>query len=463
MSLQLYKTLKKDLDTQKYVTLSSCYGTNVSSMQIQYINIGFDIYVIINENSKIAQQVEYNPEVNLVFDSASNAKSKGIELKGLIEKIEDKDENFEWAKKFTDRYRRFKSYFFSRRTFVYHIKPIEIQRTQFEYYEEDSVLEFKENDRSLVKKILFKSKVALRAWLEATRFQYITAPLASVFLGTAIAWNSGHEFNLYYFLMTLLGISFVYLGFNLINELLEYLTVKNNSNLNPNTLTGGYKVIQKGIFSPEKALLSGLLLILLGFGTGLHLALLMNNYWIILIGFSGVLFSIGYSAPVLKYSKFGLSEIIIGFAFGTIITLGSYFIQSKGGFSILPIIASVPLSFFVIMILFINEFQDYRDDKNSSKQTIVVAIGDKFKAMKLFSILLFIPYLWVLPFAVFGLLPWWSLLMTLTLPMAIVAIRQGSTKYRKIQELLIVNRLTIWIHLLTALLLSFAFVLDKII
>jgi len=463
MSLQLYKNLKRDIDTQKYLFISASYGSNNTSTQLHYVNSGFEVYVVLHQNSQLAQLVEYNPEVKVVIDSASTAKTKGIEYKGIIEKIDDKDQNYDYAKKFTRRFNRFKSYFFSRKTFVYRIKPIQIKRIEFEQQFDDNVLEFKENDRSVWQKMAFKGKTLVRAWKEATRLQYLSTPLASVLLGTIMAWTINDSFNLGKLLLTLLGITLIYLGSNLLNEFFDHIAGKDKTSLFLNSFTGGNKVIQKGVFSAEKVLLSSIIFILSGSAIGLSLAYMIESYWLILIGFVGILLAVGFSSPVLKYSKIGLGEIAIGFAFGTVITFGSYFVQSDGVFSYLPIIASVPLSLFVMLVLFINEFQDYRADKNCGKKTIVVSIGDKFKAMKIFSILLFIPYLWIIPFAIFGLMPWWSFLIFLTIPMAIIAVKQGSTKYRKIFELSIVNKLTIGIHFLTSVLLSLAYVLDKII
>jgi len=248
MSLQLYKNLKRDIDTQKYLFISASYGSNNTSTQLHYVNSGFEVYVVLHQNSQLAQLVEYNPEVKVVIDSASTAKTKGIEYKGIIEKIDDKDQNYDYAKKFTRRFNRFKSYFFSRKTFVYRIKPIQIKRIEFEQQFDDNVLEFKENDRSVWQKMAFKGKTLVRAWKEATRLQYLSTPLASVLLGTIMAWTINDSFNLGKLLLTLLGITLIYLGSNLLNEFFDHIAGKDKTSLFLNSFTGGNKVIQKGVF-----------------------------------------------------------------------------------------------------------------------------------------------------------------------------------------------------------------------
>ena len=461
MSLQFYKSIKNEIDTQKYLNLSSSYSSNTSLTQVQYLNTGFDLYVIMPENSKLAQQVEYNPEVQVIFDTVPSGKSKGIIYKGVIEKITDKEENYEYAKKFARKFRRFKGFFFSRNTFLFKIKPIEIKQIQFDQIKEENVLTFKENTKSVLEKLNFKIKTVIKTWIEATRLPFVTASFGSVFLGTTVAWAVDGVFNLNLFLLTLLGALFVHLGANMLNDFYDHITGNDAGNLFYNELTGGSRVIQKGIFSPEKVILSSIVLLLAGSGIGLYLNAILPGNILLVIGLVGIFFTVGYSTPVLKFSYRGIGEIVVGLAFGMVTTVGSYFVQT-GSLNSTVFIASVPLSIFVFLILFINEFQDYRADKASGKKTLVVRIGDKWKAMKVYSIIIFLPYIWVIPFVIFGFLPLWSLIIFITLPMAIIAVKNGSTKYRRIYELLIVNKLTIILHLLISILLSLAFVLDKI-
>ncbi len=461
MSLQLYKNIKKDIDTQKYLYLSSAYSSNIASSQLQYLNRGFDLYVILQDNSKLAQQVEYSPEVQVVFDSASSAKSKGIKYRGVIEKITDKDENYRYAKKFTRRFRRFKKFFFNRKTTLYRIKPIEIRRIQFGNRFNDNVLEFKENDKNAIQKLLFKGKKIIKSWVKATRISFVLTSLVSVLLGAAVAYSETGNFNQYYFWLTLLGTMLIHLGANMLNDFYDHQTGNDQMNFFHNELTGGSRVIQKGVFSKEKVLITSILLLLSGIGIGLFLNYLVGGFGILIIGFVGLFLAIGYSVPGLKFAYRGMGEIAIGLSFGLVITVGSYFVQAAN-LSFVPFIAAVPAAIFVFLIIYINEFQDYRADKNSGKKTLVVRISSKYKAMRYYSLLIFLPYVWILPFVVFRLLPIWSLLMMLTLPLSIIAIKKGSVKYRKIYELLIVNKLTITIHFLSTLLLAVGFYLKSL-
>ena len=462
MSLQFYKSLKNEIDTKKYLFISASYGANITSTQVQYINSGFGLYIILPENSTISQQIKYNPEVKIVLDTALEGKTKGISYKGIIEKVTDKNDVYAWRKKFTLKFRRFKNYFFHNRNNVYEIKPIEIKRILFDTQANDNVLTFKENEQSAMKILNFKFNTFIKLWIQAVRLAFVTSSFGSVFLGAAIAWSMGFGFNLILFLLTLLGTFFVHSGANMINDFYGHITGNDAANYNHNKFTGGSRIIQNGVFSPEKVLLASLIFLGAGSGIGFYLNAILPGNLLLLIGFIGIFLCVGYSTPVLKLSYRGLGELSVGIAFGFVITLGSFFVQA-GEFHMVPLLAAVPLGILVFLILYINEFQDYRADKNTNKKTLVVLIGDKWKAIKVFNVLIFLPYVWIAVFCLIGILPLWSLITFLTLPLAIIAVKNSSVKYRKIYELLIVNKLTIGIHFLTAILISLAFVLDKIV
>ena len=69
-------------------------------------------------------------------------------------------------------------------------------------------------------------------------------------------------------------------------------------------------------------------------------------------------------------------ELLVGLNFGILITLGSFYVQTKS-FSLDVLIASIPLGILVSAILWINEFPDYNADKKVGKKTLVVRFRQK--------------------------------------------------------------------------------------
>jgi 1,4-dihydroxy-2-naphthoate octaprenyltransferase len=78
-----------------------------------------------------------------------------------------------------------------------------------------------------------------------------------------------------------------------------------------------------------------------------------------------------------------------------------------------------------------------------------------------FYFLIFSIYLIILLEVIFKVITPWSFLVLLTLPLAISAAKVSWKNYEKIQELLPANVATIKMHLLTGILMSLAFVVDR--
>ncbi len=156
-----------------------------------------------------------------------------------------------------------------------------------------------------------------------------------------------------------------------------------------------------------------------------------------------------------------MGEFITFIACGPLVVYGAYYVMAQTH-AIQPLFASVPVGLLVGLILYINEFQDHEADKKIGKRTIVVVLG-KAKAIKLYYVFLIFNYVWVIFGIILGLLPVYTAVIILTLPLCIKAINVARVNYDKIRELLPANASTIGLHLVFGILLSLGFVLDKII
>lgn len=127
----------------------------------------------------------------------------------------------------------------------------------------------------------------------------------------------------------------------------------------------------------------------------------------------------------------------------------------------MPVLASIPVGILIALVLYINEFPDYDADKLVHKQTIIVILG-KEKAIKLFHALLGLVYVYILVCITLNIFPLFTLIILLTLPLALKAYFISRKNFQKIYELIPANALTISLHLTIGLLLSVSFVFDKI-
>ena len=124
-------------------------------------------------------------------------------------------------------------------------------------------------------------------------------------------------------------------------------------------------------------------------------------------------------------------------------------------------IGLVVVGILIALVLYINEFPDYKADKEVGKNTLVVLLGKKI-SKNIYILFLITAYILVIAGAFYELIPYYTLLVLLTLPIALKAISTLTKNYGKIDELLPANKATIGIHFLFGLTLALGYVLDKV-
>ena len=300
----------------------------------------------------------------------------------------------------------------------------------------------------------------LKTWLKAIRAPFLTATIIPVLLGTAIAWHQIDVFNYQLFFLTLIGVIFLHIGTNLANDYFDHLTKNDELNKTPTPFSGGSRVIQDGLIKPRNILLVSLLFFGLGSLIGLYLNAFLPGNIILILGMIGVFCGFFYTASPLRIGYLGIGELIVGVCFGPLVVMGSYCVQATR-LDWQPLWASLPVGILIGLVLAINEFPDYEADKLVNKKTFVVRWGKK-KAIKVYLGLLGMVYVLVLLSVVFRLMPVWTLITFLSLPLALKAVRIGSRKFDRIYELLPANAATIGLHSGIGLLLMTGYILDKL-
>nr|MBU1328699.1 1,4-dihydroxy-2-naphthoate octaprenyltransferase [Candidatus Omnitrophota bacterium] len=300
----------------------------------------------------------------------------------------------------------------------------------------------------------------LAIWIKATRAPFLTATLVPVILGTIIAWSETGRFNIVNFILVVTGISFLHTGTNLMNDYFDHRTGNDPLNKNHTPFNGGSRVIQDRLVKPKGIFLFSLACFIIGSIIGLWINYALKTNIVLFMGIIGVFLGIFYTAEPLKIGYLGSGELIVGFCFGPLVVLGAYYVQAMR-FSWPAFCASIPVGILVGLILYINEFPDYEADEKTGKRTLVVLLG-KEKAVRLYHLLIGLTYASILIFAVFRIIPLYTLAVLLTLPMAFKIINVSGRNYGGVRELLPANSLTIALHMLTGILLSGGFLLNRI-
>lgn len=298
-------------------------------------------------------------------------------------------------------------------------------------------------------------------WIRAARLPFLTATLVPVILGTAIAWYRTGSFNPGYFLVALAAVALAHLGTNLTNDYYDHLSGNDEANVRFSPFNGGSRVIQNGQIAARHILYAALLCFGGATALGVYLLLATGKVAIVLFGVTGILCGFFYTASPVRIGYHAFGELAVGFGFGPLSLMGSYWIQTFS-FDIVPALASVPVGILIMLVLLINEFPDYDADGAVGKKTLVVLLG-KQRAVRLYHSLLLLSYLFIVAMVIARVFPIFCLAALMTLPIAHRAVTVSRKYHSSHPELLPANAATIALHLLIGLSLTGGFLLGKLV
>ena len=297
----------------------------------------------------------------------------------------------------------------------------------------------------------------LKIYFLATRPQFFTASILPVGLGTSVAWYEYKIFFLGYFLLSLLAAIFYHAGINTLNDYFDYLNGTDNLNQTGLTpFTGGSRMIQNKVMTPQETYWLGIALLMLGSVIGLYLVY-ERGMLLLFIGVVGLFSGYYYSAPPLFLVGKGVGELLVGINFGLLSVVGSYYVQIQD-ISLAAVCASLPLSFLIAAILYINEFPDYDADRTVGKKHLVVRLGKK-NARWGFVLLVVGAYVSIVLGVILNTLPGIMLFAVIPAALGIKAVNGLLKNYDKFQELVPCIKATIAAHLTTGIVLITMFLL----
>ena len=283
-----------------------------------------------------------------------------------------------------------------------------------------------------------------------TRPQFLLLSPILVFLGMAIALHSG-SFNTLYFILSIVGLTLLHASVNTLNDYNDFKTGVDLKT--PKTpFSGGSGMLPAGTIKPSAALALGLGSLILATPIGIYF-LMVRGTTLLPLFIIGAVFVLFYTTFFTKIGL-GFAEIIAGLGLGCLPVLGTFMVI-HGNFSYNALWASMPSFFLVANLLLLNEFPDAEGDKVSKRKTLPIQIGHKGAAV-VYAIFMILTYLWIVAGVVFKLMPAWSLLGLLTIPLAIKAI-QGAFAFKAVEELIPAQGANVMTVLLTQLLLGIGY------
>ncbi|MDQ3406655.1 MAG: prenyltransferase [Chloroflexota bacterium] len=286
-----------------------------------------------------------------------------------------------------------------------------------------------------------------RGWLflRATRLPFLSATLIPVAIGLAIAAANGF-FDPLTAILTVIGAAAVHLGLNVANDIFDTRLGADDTNVNPTKYSGGSRVIQYGLVSLGGMERMSLAFYAVAMVIGLVLLALRPSAALLAIGISGIILSVGYTAPPLKLVYRGLGEITTAIGFGPLMLLGAYVVQSGGSIEPAAVVASLPVAILVALILYVNEVPDRPGDARAGKRTLVVRLPQR-TVIAIYDAAAAAAFAIIVAGVVLRLLPLPALLALLAIPLAL-RVHQGlETYYDQPYALMTVMATNIRLHL----------------
>lgn len=254
-----------------------------------------------------------------------------------------------------------------------------------------------------------------KCWFIAIRpFGFATTTM-STGIGTALAFHDGF-FNLKLYILSMVPLILIHTGTNLINDYYDYIIgLDKNLNLSSSCLN---KV--KDVISPEEFYRVGLICFLSSVPFGIYLSY-QRGIIIFILGTLGALAGFYYTASPINYKYYGLGGPSVFLFMGIIMVWGMYYIQT-GIHSWYPVLVGLPISFLITGMLHSNELRDYDNDKKNGIHTASVIMGYSI-ARYYYYFLIIAAYVSLFTLIIYQLLPLWTLLAFITLPLAINRIK----------------------------------------
>lgn len=250
----------------------------------------------------------------------------------------------------------------------------------------------------------------LAAWYHAARPRTLTATYTPIGLAGVITLADG-IFHLPRFVLALVGALLLQIAANLINEYADY-----RRGADTFKEAGQGMVIKQQVLEPRLVLVGAVLTVLLGCLIGLWLVA-QSGLLLLWIGLGGVLVVIAYTAGPFPLAYHGLGELAVFLFMGPLMVLGMYYSTSAGLVSETSLLAGLPIGFMVAAILHANNIRDIDADRAVNKRTLAVLFGLRLARAE-YIFLVGGAYVMVVVMVLAGVMPWLTLLVTVTLPEA---------------------------------------------
>jgi len=214
------------------------------------------------------------------------------------------------------------------------------------------------------------SNANIKTWLMAFRPKTLSASIAPVFIGTAMAFGDGIQHFPTAFICLLAALA-IQIGTNIANDYYDFKKGTDTAER-----IGPKRVTQAGLIDPSTMRfafilsfsIAALLSVWLIYRGGLPIAI---------IAILSIISGIFYTAGPRPLGYIGLGDLFVLIFFGPVAVAGTYYVQSLE-MNMAVILAGLAPGLLSVAILTINNLRDINSDRNAGKKTLAVRFGRSF-------------------------------------------------------------------------------------
>tara|TARA_Y100001960_G_scaffold327308_1_gene413399 strand:- start:4325 stop:5209 length:885 start_codon:yes stop_codon:yes gene_type:complete len=254
----------------------------------------------------------------------------------------------------------------------------------------------------------------ISVWLRAIRIKFLLASVIAVSLGLSLAWSLGHSIDILHALLTFAGVISLHASVDLLNDYWDFKRGI-DTKTKRTKMSGGTGVLPEGLLQPRSVYAVGIGFLILGTVIGIYFVIMFGIIIGIILGFA-ILSVYFYSTKIVNW---GLAEIFVTIK-GTLIVLGTFFIQSKS-IDDFTIFAGLVVGILSSLVLFVTSIPDHDVDKEKGRRTLIIIFG-KLHAVKIFLIFPALTYGLIFFGVIFNYFPVYSLIVLFAKPFLIMAI-----------------------------------------
>ncbi|NCB85128.1 MAG: prenyltransferase [Bacteroidia bacterium] len=262
-------------------------------------------------------------------------------------------------------------------------------------------------------------KHTLKEWFMVTRPWGYALSIMPAALAVAYVFFENSvtplDVNWWYGILAVIASPILQAGGNMMSDYYDY-----KNNVDRKETYGSSRMLVNKQFEPREVYWFSISMMVIGNIIGIYL--LLNTSWHLLwIGLAGIIGS--YLYFFMKYRALGDLNIFI--IYGQLISLGTYLVMTNALSWKMLLVAAAP-GFLIVNVLHANNTRDIKHDGVAKIKTAAMLLGIKGSIIYYFAFTIG-AYLLIVLCVIFGIQHWATLLIFISLPMALKLMKQMRT------------------------------------